>query len=141
MSGGRSREHRSGRARRGEALLEMALVLPLLLLLAFGVVGAGRVTQARLGVGAAAREAARAAVGARNAGAGHERGIEVAHGYGLTNGSLDLLVAGGRFAPGGRAVGVARYTVGFGDLPLLGWARVTVRAEAWEAIDLYRSAK
>ena len=39
----------------------MALVVPLLLLLAFGVVGVGRVGQARLGVSAVAREAARAA--------------------------------------------------------------------------------
>lgn len=140
MSGARSRRHRGGRARRGDALLETALVLPLLLLLAFGVVGAGRVTQARLGVGASAREAARTAVGARNVGAGRERGIEVAQGHGLTNGSLDLLVGGG-LAPGGRAVAVASYTVGFSDLPLLGWARVTVRAEAWEAVDHYRSSK
>lgn len=141
MSDARARGHRYVRARRGEALLETALVLPLLLLLAFGVVGAGRVTQARLGVGAASREAARAAVGARNVGTGRERGVEIARGYGLTNGSLELLVDGGGFAPGGRAVGVASYTVGFGDLPLLGWARVTVRAEAWEAIDHYRSAR
>lgn len=140
MSGGKSRERRGGRARRGDALLETALVLPLLLILAFGVVGAGRVTQARLGVGAASREAARAAVGARNIGAGRERGVEVARGYGLTNGSLDLRIGGG-LAPGGRAVGVASYTVDFGDLPLLGWARVTVRAEAWEAVDHYRSSR
>lgn len=141
MLGAREHGRRERHVSRGEALLETALVLPLLLLLAFGVVGAGRVTQARLGVGAASREAARATVGARNVGTGRERGGETARGYGLTNGSLELLVDGGGFAPGGRAVAVANYTVGFSDLPLLGWARVTVRAEAWEAIDHYRSAR
>lgn len=131
----------SPRARRGEALLETALALPLVLLLAFGVIGAGRVTQARLGAGAVAREAARAAAESGSAPTGRDRGTEVASGYGLTNGSLNLSIDGGRFAPDGRVRGVASYTVGFGDLPLLGWARVTVRAEAWEAIDHYRSNK
>lgn len=141
MSGARERGRRERHVSRGQALLETALVLPLLLLLAFGVVGAGRVTQARLGVGAASRESARVAVGARNVGTGRERGVETARGYGLSNGSLEILVDGGRFEPGGRVVGVVSYTVGFGDLPLLGWAQVRVRAEAWEAIDRYRSSK
>ena len=63
MSGAREYGRKERPVSRGEALLETALVLPLLLLLAFGVVGAGRVTQARLGVSAASREAARATVG------------------------------------------------------------------------------
>lgn len=141
MSGGDPRHCQAARARPGEALLETALVLPLLLLLAFGVIGAGRVTQARLGVAAVAREVARAAVGGGSPLAGRERGVEVARGYGLTNGSLELLVDGGRFEPGGRVAGVASYTVDFGDLPLLGWARVRVSAEAWEAVDRYRSSR
>lgn len=141
MSAVNRHHRRAARALPGEALLETALVLPLLLLLAFGVIGAGRVTQARLGVAAVAREAARAAVGSGSPGAGRDRGAEVARGHGLSNGSLELLVDGGRFEPGGRVVGVASYTVGFGDLPLLGWARVRVSAEAWEAVDHYRSSR
>ena len=133
----------SGRAvpRAGQALVELALVLPLLLFLAFAVVGVGRIAQAQLGVGAVAREAARAGVAGRSVGAGRARGEEVARGYALTNGSLAVLVDGGRFAPGGQVTGVATYEVRFDDLPLLGWARVRVRGQALEAIDLYRSSK
>src|SRR5688572_3890238 len=87
------------RARRGEhgnALVETALVAPLLLMLAFGVVGVSRVARAQLGVSAVAREAAR--VGAL-AGSPTEartrattRGQEIAADYRLTNGSLRLVV-------------------------------------------------
>ena len=128
-------------ARPGQALLELALILPVLLFLAFAVVGAGRVVQAQLGVSAVAREAARAGAAGLSAGTGRARGEEVAAGYALSNGSLGLLVDGGRFAPGGQVTSVATYEVTFGDLPLLGWARVRVRGEAREAIDRYRSNK
>ncbi len=97
--------------------------------------------QAQLGVGAVAREAARAGVAGRSAGGGQARGEEVARGYALSNGSLAVRVDGGRFAPGGQVTGVAAYEVRFDDLPLLGWAHVRVRGEAREAIDLYRSSK
>ena len=119
----------------------MSFDAPLLLFLAFAVIGAGRILQAQLGVGATAREAARAAVAGRSPVAGRARGEEVARGYALTNGSLAVLVDGGRFAPGGEVTGVASYEVRFDDLPLLGWARVRVRGEAREAIDLYRSTR
>lgn len=47
------------RPREGQALLETALALPVLLVLVFGVVGAGRLTEAKMEVSAVAREAAR----------------------------------------------------------------------------------
>ena len=128
-------------ARAGQSLVEVAITLPLLLFLAFAIVGAGRVVQARQGVSAVAREAARAGAQGLSAGAGQTRGEVVARGYGLENGSLVLLVDGGRFEPGGRVTSVAAYEVDFVDLPLLRWARVRVRGEAWEAIDLYRSTR
>src|SRR5262249_49726003 len=46
---------------RGQALVELALVVPLLILLAVSVLGLSRVLQARMGVVGVAREAARAA--------------------------------------------------------------------------------
>lgn len=128
---------------RGQALVETALVLPLLLVLAFGVIGVGRVTQARMGVDAVAREAARSAALASDPGnalsQGTARGQAVAAGYGLTNGSLQLAVNVGQFDPGGEVQASAGYTVSFGDLPLLGWAQLTVRSTHAERIDLYRS--
>ncbi len=128
---------------RGQALVEVALVIPILLLLAFGVVAVGRVTDAQMGVSAVAREAARAAALANDPGAaasqGMTRGQEVAAGYHLGDGSLQLAVNAGNFTRGGTVQASARYTVSLGDLPLLGWAHITVGSTHLERIDLYRS--
>ena len=131
------------RADEGSALIEVALVLPLLLILAFGVVGIGRVVQAKMGVEAVVREAARVAslaeTGEAAAGRGLAVGQAVASGYGLTNGSLALSVNPGSFERGGEVQASARYDVSLGDLPLLGWLHASVAGEHSERIDLYRS--
>src|SRR5713226_6629591 len=118
------------RGRQGQVLIETALVLPLLLFLAFGVIGAGRVTQARMGVDAVAREAARSATLASDAGTALNRGLArgqaVAQAYGLTNATLQVAVDVGQFDPGDQIVASASYTVSFGDLPLLSWAKLTL---------------
>lgn len=128
---------------RGSALVETALVTPLLLLLALGVVGIGRVTRAQMGVSAVARETARAAAMAdipgEAAARGLSRGREVATGYHLTNGSLQLAVDSGGLVRGGPVRARARYEVSLGDLPLLSWARVAVASNHVERTDLYRS--
>jgi len=128
---------------RGQALVEVALVIPVLLLLAFGVVAVGRVTDAQMGVSAVAREAARAAALANDPGEaasqGVTRGQEVAAGYHLGDGSLQLAVNAGNFTRGGTVQASAHYTVSLGDLPLLGWAHITVGSTHLERIDLYRS--
>lgn len=132
-----------GVGERGQALVETALVLPLLLILAFGVIGVGRVTQAQMEVSAVAREAARAGALANDPGdalnQAAARGQAVANADNLTNGSLRLSVDVGQFNPGGAVQATVRYTVSFNDLPLLGWARVTVSSTHVERIDLYRS--
>jgi len=128
---------------RGQALVEVALVIPILLLLAFGVVAVGRVTDAQMGVSAVAREAARAAALANDPAAAASQGVtqgqEVAAGYHLGDGSLHLAVNAGNFTRGGTVQVSARYTVSLGDLPLLGWAHITVGSTHLERIDLYRS--
>ena len=128
---------------RGQALVELALTIPLLLLLAFGVVAVGRVIDAQMGVSAVAREEARAAVlaagPAEASSLGLARGREVAAGYHLDNGSLQLAVDAGGFERGGEVRATARYTVTLADLPLLGWTRVSVGSTHLERIDLYRS--
>ncbi len=134
---------RASRCERGQALVELALVIPILLLLAFGVIGAGRVTEAQMGVSAVAREAARAAALANDPGdaasQGMARGQQVASGYNLANGSLQLVVNAGGFTRGGTVQAVAHYTVSLADLPLLGWAHITVGSSHLERVDLYRS--
>jgi Flp pilus assembly protein TadG len=123
--------------------VETALVLPALLLLAFGVLGAARVTQAQMGVSAVSREAARAgALGVSPVDAvtrGTVRGRDVAAGYHLTNGSLQLTVDPGAMARGGQVQAVARYELTFDDLPLLSGVRVAVQSGHAEPIDPYRS--
>lgn len=52
----------SVRRDRGAAAVEMAIMLPLLLLLVFGIIDFGRMLNAQIGVTEAAREGARAAV-------------------------------------------------------------------------------
>lgn len=128
---------------RGQALVEVALVLPMLLLLAFGVIGAGRVVQAQMGVSAVAREAARSAAQANTGEEARRRGMvrgsDVAAGYRLSNGSLDLAVAPGSFSRGGTVQAGSSYAVDLADLPLMGWFSVTVSSRHQERIDPYRS--
>jgi hypothetical protein len=142
---GRPRGPGAGRRRRqaGQALVEVALVVPILLLVGLGVVGVGRVVHARMGVAAVAREAARAGAladtGAEARARGTARGQDVAAGYRLGNGSFQLDVDPGAFARGDRVRAVARYEVALDDLPLLGWARVRIESAHAERIELYRS--
>jgi TadE-like protein len=142
---GRARDPDAGSERRqlGQALVEVALVVPLLLLVGFGVVGVGRVVHARMGVAAVAREAARAGAladtGAEAVTRATVRGQEVATGYRLENGSFRLAVDPGTFSRGDRVRAVALYEVALDDLPLLGWARVRIESAHEERIELYRS--
>jgi hypothetical protein len=128
---------------RGQALVETALVIPVLLVLAFGVVGAARVTQAQMGVSAVSREAARigalAASPAEAVAQATARGQEVATGYRLTNGTLRVAVDPGMLPRGGQVQVVARYELTFDDLPLLAWARLAVQSSHAEPIDPFRS--
>lgn len=140
---GRTGQGRTQSTRRGQALVETALVIPVLLLLAFGVVGVGRLTRAQMGVSAVAREAAVAATRANTAdeawARGMSRGTEVAGGYHLNNGSLQLSVEPGGFARGGQVRAAASYMVTLDDLPLMGWVQVPVDSDHIERIDLHRS--
>lgn len=146
MSAGRPRTRyviqRQARASHGSALLETALVAPVLLLIVFAVIGIGRVTQARAGVAATARECARAAAHSGSKGEaafnGYYRAGEAAAGYGLTNGTLLATLDLGRFAAGETVSCGVSYTAELSDLPLLGWARVTIASSGHERLALYR---
>src|SRR5262245_14129468 len=112
----------------------------MLLLLVFGVLAAGRFTQAQMGVSAVARAAARAGALAQDPSdaraSAFARARAVAIGYGLTNGSLQLALDPGAFARGDSVRAEARYQVRLEDLPLLGWAEVEVVGRDAERIDL-----
>lgn len=127
----------------GQALLETALVLPILLLLAFGLVGAGRVTLAQLGVSTVSRESARVATLASSPNEALSRasvrGQEVARDCGLNNGTLRFTVDLGAFERGGRVESAAYYVVSLDDLPLLNVLRIPVESHHAERIDIYQS--
>lgn len=126
---------RDGRS--GQALIEAALALPVLLLLVWVLLAGSQLAQAKLAVLGVAREAARVAVQGEDAQA---RAAALAQGMGLTNGSFALAVvtpqdAAAR-AAGGYATAEARYTVRVVGLP--GWGRVTVSGRAVERFDRWR---
>ncbi|HEX2184393.1 MAG TPA: nuclease-related domain-containing protein, partial [Chloroflexota bacterium] len=124
---------------RGQALLETALIIPLLLVLALGVVGVGRIVSGHMGLTAAVREAARSAALAGDAleakDRGERRGQEVAAGYRLDRTSLVLTVDAAGFGRGGQVQAVGQYRVTLGDLPLLGWVDVPLTRRHVERID------
>jgi len=138
---GHSNTRRNGE--RGQALVEAALVIPVLLLVAFGVVMAGRISHAKVAVQAIAREASRELATAPSEDVGMSDAVQTARsaadGYGLSQGRLTVDVDPNGFARGGTATARVTYRVGLGDLPLLGRVGVTVSSSHSERIDLYRS--
>jgi Flp pilus assembly protein TadG len=128
---------------RGQALVETALALPVLLLLAVGVVGAGRLTAAQGAVSAVAREAAQAAAAANGTQEarlqGEDRALAVAEGYGLRLERLETTIDPGPFARGGVVRARVRYVVRLDDLPLLGWVHVQLESTDAERIGRFRS--
>ena len=127
----------------GQALVEAALAIPVLLVLVFGVVAVGRVTEAKIAVQAAARESSRALAVAPS----EEQGIaealtageNVAGGYGLDTGRLTIELDSGGFSRGGTVTSDVKYSVSLSDMPLLNVFDVDVGASHSERIDFYRS--
>ena len=126
----------------GGVLVEAALVIPVVLAVALGVVMAGRVVHAQVGVGAVAREAGRTLAQAPSAQQGladaRSRALAVAEGHGLEAGELDVVLEAGAFRRGGTVRARVSYRVALGDLPLLGRVDVTVTGSHAERVGLYR---
>ena len=131
------------RDERGSALVETALVLPVVIVIAMGVVMAGRIVQAKLGVQAAAREAARAVAEAQSPWDGSSQawtlGQSAAMAHGLSPSRFSLYVDNGGFWRGGTVRAAAWYWVRLGDLPFVGRYQVLVSSTATERIELYRA--
>ena len=127
----------------GGVLVEAALVIPVVLVACFGVVMAGRIAHAQVGVGAVAREAGRTLAQAPSAADGlaraRSRALAVADGHGLAADELQLVLEAGAFRRGGTVRAIASYRVALGDLPLLGRLEVTVESSHAERVELYRS--
>ena len=131
--------------RTAQALVELALALPVVLALAFGTIAIGRLIQAQTAIIAVAHESARAGALAPNPRDAvdriRQRAMLVAPGLGLDPGAIRLEWDLTSFSqdPGRVDVSV-RYRLDFGDLPLVGWiSSAEVRAEHVEWVDPYRS--
>jgi Flp pilus assembly protein TadG len=125
-------------------LVETSIVLVMVLLpMVFGLVALGRVLHAQMAVSAVAREAARAGAIAddksRVEQTGEDRGYAVGVGYRLTRPPLDVHVNPSRFQQCGTVTAQVTYDVNFKDVPLLGWAHLTLHADDAEPVDGFRS--
>jgi Flp pilus assembly protein TadG len=131
------------RGESGQALVEAALVLPVLLVLVFGVVMAGRVVHAKIAVQAAAREASRTLATAPSEEQGltdaNDAARSAADGYGLSANGLSVDLQSNGFARGGTVSASVSYDVGLSGLPLLDAVDITVSSSHSEQVDPYRS--
>jgi TadE-like protein len=137
---------KDGRLRRSaQALVEMALLLPVVLALVFGTIAISRIVQTRTAVIAVAQEAARAAALASSptdaSARMRARATLVAPGLGLDARTLVLGWDLSQFAADpGEVVALVEYPVEFGDLPLIGdLPALVVRASHTEWLDPFRS--
>jgi len=127
----------------GQAMVEAAIAVPVLLLLVFGVVAIGRITDAKVAVQAAAREASRTLAVAPSEEHGTndalEAGRTAALGYGLAEERLTIDVDPNGFVRGGEVSADVSYSVPLSDLPLLSFFEVEVSSSHTERVELYRS--
>ena len=127
----------------GQALVEAAIALPVLLVMVFGVVAAGRVTKAKLAVQASAREASRTLALAPSEQQGMTDALAAGHtvatGYGLADDRLTVQVDANGFVRGGTVTADVGYSVPLADLPLLSFFNVDVHSKHSERVDIYRS--
>ena len=128
------------RSIRGQALLELGLCAPLVILLALGTVGAVQVAAARAGLDAATQEAAKAAARAPDPStavvAARERFASVVADYPLRSATLTVSV--GSFDRAGQIVVASSGLIDIGWAPLLLLpsqvtlhSRVVLRLEPW----------
>lgn len=127
----------------GQAMVEAAIAVPVLLLLVFGVVAIGRITDAKVAVQAAAREASRTLAVAPSEEQGMNDALDAGHaaalGYGLAEERLTIDVDANGFVRGGEVSADVSYSVPLSDLPLLSFFEVEVNASHTEQVELYRS--
>jgi hypothetical protein len=128
---------------RGQTLVEAAMVIPLVLILALGLAGVSQLGQADAAVLAVAQEAARAGATANSPAlaveAGVTRGLSVGSGYRLGNGSLRVSVDPSDFRRGGQVRVTAEYDVSLVGLEVFRQSRIIIRRQHSEPIDLRRN--
>jgi len=132
----------SGR-RRAQATLELALVIPGLLLGLFLITAVGLVARADGEVAGVAVEAARAgALVASDSDvdqAATDRAAAVAIAYGMALHRLNVAVDASNFHRGGSVRVEVTYQLPLDSLALIGWGTIELQHHAVEPVDLFRS--
>ena len=128
----------------GQSLVELAIVLPAVVLGLLLVIGLGILGQAKAGVEAVADEAARAgaltSTPAAAEAAATDRAYHVATGYGLDPARLEVTIDAGDFQRGGTFSVEVDYSVPLHELlPMIWGGDVALRHSASEPIDVYRT--
>jgi hypothetical protein len=132
------------RRERAQGMVELAIVMPGVILALMILLGLGLVLRADGGVAGVAVEAAQSAALATDAASARteasQEAVSVGNGYGLTNGTLKLAtVDTSNFRRGGEVRVVVTYLLPVGKLPLLGWQSITLQHEAFAPVDPNKS--
>jgi Flp pilus assembly protein TadG len=132
------------RGQRAQSLVELAIVLPAVVVGLLLVIGLGILGQAKAGVQAVAGEAARAgaltSTAAAAEAAGTDRAYRVASGYGLDPARLAVSVDTRDFQRGGTLSVEVDYRVPLQDLlPMIWGGDAALSQTASEPIDVYRT--
>ncbi len=126
-----------------QATLELALVVPGLLVGLFLITAVGLVARADGEVAGVAVEAARAGALVSSAAdvepAAIDRASAVATGYGMTLERLDVAVGGSDFDRGGSVRVEVSYQLPLDSVPLVGWGTIQLQHQAVEPVDAFRS--
>jgi Flp pilus assembly protein TadG len=130
------------RVTHGQALIELALCAPLVILLALGTVVGIQVASARAGLDAATRAAAEVAARAPNAGtaiaAGHERFTDVVSDYPVRSATLVLSVGDFSRTASVTASSSASIDIAWAAFLVLP-GRLTLRSQVRLALEPWRS--
>jgi hypothetical protein len=128
---------------RGQASVELTLLVPIGLVLVFAVLGVARLTSAAMDLSAVVRESARAGAMADTAAdawqRAYARGQQVAGEDGLHSVDLQLQVDTSDFGPAGQVRASASYTVSLLDVPYLGIGQVQLARWHSEPVGAYRA--
>ena len=126
-----------------EATIELALVVPGLLLGLFLITAVGLVARADGEVAGVAVEAARAGALVSSAGdveqAATDRAAAVASAYGMTLTRFNIAVDSSEFRRGGSVRVDVTYQLPLDTVPLIGWSTIQLQHRAIEPVDTFRS--
>jgi len=126
-----------------QATIELALVVPGLLLGLFLITAVGLVARADGEVAGVAVEAARAGALVSSVAnvkqAANDRAAAVATSYRMTLEHLDVVVDAGDFRRGGSVRVEVNYQLPLDSVPLIGWGTIQLHHQAIEPVDSFRS--